>query len=78
MSDETLDTLTELLRDVLDDDEIVLTPETTARDVPGWDSLANVRLILAVEARYNTRFAAAEVARLRNVGELADLVAQRR
>lgn len=71
------DRLTDLLRDVLDDDDIVLTAETTARDVPGWDSLANVRFILAAEQAFKVRFAAAESARLKNVGELVALIRSR-
>ena len=74
---ETVAKLTDLLRDVLDDDDVVLRPETTAKDVRGWDSLANVRFILAVERAFKSRFAAAEVARLKNVGELAALIEAR-
>jgi acyl carrier protein len=66
--------LSELLADVLDDDEVALAPETTARDVPGWDSLANVRFILSIEREFKIRFAAAESARLKNVGELVALI----
>jgi acyl carrier protein len=66
--------LSELLGDVLDDDEVALQPQTTARDVPGWDSLANVRFILAIEKTFKVRFAAAESARLKNVGELVALI----
>ena len=28
-----------------------ISPETTAADVPGWDSLAHVRIMLNIEAR---------------------------
>jgi acyl carrier protein len=69
-----LEKLSDLLRDILDDDDIALTPETTARDVPGWDSLANVRFILGAEQTFKIRFAAAESARLKNVGELVALI----
>jgi acyl carrier protein len=72
-----LEKLTDLLRDVVDDDDIVLRPETTARDVSGWDSLANVRFILGAEQAFKIRFAAAESARLKNVGELVDLIKAR-
>ena len=48
--------------------------ETTASQVPGWDSLNHVNVILAVEKHYNIRFKNIEVLRLRNVGELQDLV----
>jgi len=76
-SHEILETLTELLQDVLDDDDIALAPETTARDVRGWDSLANVRFMLAVERRFKTKFAAAEVANLKSVGGLVQLIERR-
>jgi acyl carrier protein len=66
--------LTDLLRDILDDDDVTLTPETSARDVPGWDSLANVRFMLAIEGEFGLRLAAAEVARLDNVGDLVALI----
>jgi acyl carrier protein len=75
--EEILETLTELLQDILDDDNIVLTPETTARDVRGWDSLANVRFVLSVERRFKTKFAAAEVAGLKNVAGLVDIIEAR-
>lgn len=75
---EILMALSVLLQDVLGDDDIALERETTARDVDGWDSLANVRFMLAVERHFGCRFAAAEVSRLRNVGELVDLIGVRR
>jgi acyl carrier protein len=66
--------LTDIFHDVLDDDEIVLTPQLTANDVDGWDSLAHVRLILTVEKAFHISFTASQVGRLKNVGELADLI----
>ena len=71
---EALGKLTELLQGILRDDEIELTRSTTAQDVPGWDSLANVRFFLAVEAHFRRHFAAAEIARIENVGQLVDLL----
>ena len=66
--------LTDIFHDVLDNDEIVLAPELTAKEVDGWDSLAHVRLILAIEKAFHVSFTASEVGRLKNVGELAGLV----
>jgi acyl carrier protein len=73
----TLARVTAVFRDVLDDDDLSLTRVTTAADVPGWDSLAHVRLILAVQKAFNVKFSAAQVTKLRNVGELVDLVDQK-
>jgi acyl carrier protein len=66
--------LTEIFRDVLNNDEIVLAPHLTANDVAGWDSLSHVRLILTVEKVFRVSFSASQVGRLKNVGELADLI----
>jgi acyl carrier protein len=50
---------------------------TTAADVPGWDSLANVELMVEVEQAFGIRFRTGEVAGLRNVGELVALIVRR-
>jgi acyl carrier protein len=70
--------LTEILRDVFDDDALVATPELSAARVEGWDSLAHVRLMLTVERSFGVDFAASEITSLQNVGELADLIASKR
>jgi acyl carrier protein len=66
--------LTEIFRDVFDDESIVVAPQLTADDVDEWDSLAHVRLVLAVEKKFALKFSAAEVGRLKNVGEFATLI----
>ena len=66
--------LTDIFRDVFDDDNIVLTPETTAADIEGWDSVAHVNLIVALEARLKVKFKTSEVEGLHNVGQLAGVL----
>jgi acyl carrier protein len=75
--EQTLDTLTQIFRDVLDDDELVLKRELTAKDVDGWDSLTHIRLLVTIERMFKIKFTLPEVRELRNVGELADLVQAR-
>ncbi len=70
----TMDTLTEVFRRVFADPEINLTPDTTANDVDGWDSMSHVNLIMAVENRFNIRFNQKEIMGFRNVGDLARCV----
>jgi acyl carrier protein len=70
--------LTDVLQNVFDDDGLVATRELTADQVDGWDSFAQLRLIIAVEAAFGVNFAASEVTDLKNVGELADLVIAKR
>jgi acyl carrier protein len=72
---ELYEALTELFREVFDNDDLVLTPETTANDVEGWDSQAHVNLIVAAEMRFGIRFRAAELDTLHNVGDFVSLIA---
>lgn len=71
------DRLTTMLRDVFEDDTLVATPELTAHQVNGWDSLGHVRLIIEIEQAFRLRFSAAEISSLKNVGELAELIARK-
>lgn len=68
------DKLTQLLQDVFDDDDLVATPELSAADVDGWDSLAHVRFILAIERAFGVKFSAAEAGSFANIGELAQAI----
>jgi acyl carrier protein len=69
--------LTSIFHDVFDDDKIVLSPEMTADDVPDWDSLSHVRLVLAIQQKFGIKFSAAQASNLRNVGELVTLIQSR-
>jgi acyl carrier protein len=66
--------LTDIFRTVFDESDLQLTRDMTAADVPAWDSLSHITLIVAVEREFGIRFTTAEVAALMNVGDLADLV----
>ena len=69
------------LRDVLagffNNPGLTVDASTTARDVRGWDSLANVELMVEVEEAFGIRFRTGEVAGLKNVGELVAVIARR-
>jgi acyl carrier protein len=55
-------------------DEFNFTDETTAAEVPGWDSLNHVNVILEVEKFFKIRLKNIEILRLKNVGELQKLI----
>jgi acyl carrier protein len=72
----------QVFRDVFGEDQIVLTDDMTADDIPGWDSLGHLNLIIAIEKRFGIKFATAEISRLKdddqNVGTLLALIARKR
>ena len=72
-----LDRLTEVVRDVLDDPEVVLRRETTAADVEDWDSVTNIQIMVAIEDEFGVRLRTGEIAGLENVGEIVDLLRAR-
>lgn len=74
MEDNIYQQIKEVFRQVLGDDTIAVEAQTTAKDIPEWDSIMHVLLIVAVEKRFGVKFTAAEVQSLQNVGELANLI----
>lgn len=68
------------LQTIFDDiflDPPKLTPELSAKDVPEWDSLLQISLMLAVEKAFAIRFRVGEVERTKNIGEFAKLIEKR-
>jgi acyl carrier protein len=63
-----------IMRDLFDEYEGPVTANLTAKDVPQWDSLANVQLLVMVEKAFGVRFASSEVGAMKDLGELADLI----
>jgi acyl carrier protein len=70
----TLAKLTTVFHDVFEDDDIVLTRETTAADIAGWDSLRNVMLMRKVGRTFGIPIDTSEVTGLKNVGALVDMI----
>jgi acyl carrier protein len=57
---------------------VVLTPDLSAKDVPEWDSLAHISLMVSVEKAFGVRFRVGEVENAKNIGEFAELILRRR
>ena len=72
---EIYDKLTDIFRDTFDDPQLVLGPQLTADEVDGWDSLYHIRLMLTVQEAFSIKFSALEISNLKNVGDLANLIA---
>jgi acyl carrier protein len=74
-SQEILQNVQGIFRDVFDVDNLVVARETTAKDVENWDSLAHINLIVAIEKQFKIKFALGELQSLKNVGEMINLIA---
>jgi len=71
-----MEKLQDIFRDVFDDDELVLTKETSAEDIEDWDSLAQIRLVVAIEKRFSIKFALGELQETENIGDMIELIQQ--
>ena len=63
--------------DIFDDDTIVIRDETTATDIPDWDSLMQIELVAEHESHFGLRFGMKEVLNMKNVGEMIDIIEDR-
>lgn len=61
-----------VFREILDEESLTLSRETTANDVDGWDSLTHIQLIVAIEKNFKVKFSSREILSWKNVGELLD------
>jgi acyl carrier protein len=71
---EIWDTATKVFRETLDLDDLVLTPQLTARDVERWDSFNHILLVVAVEQAFGIKFNTGEIDGLENVGQFIELI----
>jgi acyl carrier protein len=72
--EDILKKVNEVFIDVLEDDTIVLSYETTAGDVEEWDSLNHIHLVAAVEKALKIRFTSHEIQSWKNIGDMIDSI----
>ena len=71
---EIFERLNSVFRDVFDDSSITVTGSTTAPDIEGWDSLTHITLLSAVEDEFDISFNMKDVVKMKNVGDMADII----
>lgn len=76
-NNEILAKVQDIFRDVLDNEDIVLSPQTTADDVEDWDSLSHIQLIVAIEKEFKIKFTSKEILSWANVSEMVECIASK-
>lgn len=74
---DILASLTRILREAFEDPSFLATMETTAEDVPAWDSMSHITIVVEVERRFGVKFRTAEIEELHDVGDFVRLIAAR-
>ena len=71
---EILKQMQDIFIDVLDNDDIVLTEDTTADDIEEWDSLSHIQLVVGIENHFKIKLTSNEIMECANVGDMADCI----
>jgi len=69
---QILSEIQSIMRDVFDDESIVIEKQSTANDVEGWDSLTHIQLIVAIEKHFKIKFSSKEILSWKDVGEMLE------
>jgi len=72
--EEVFEKVTDIFRDVFDDDELVISDATNADEIEDWDSLEHISLIVSMEKEFGVKFDIKTVNSLENVGQMIDLI----
>ena len=71
---EVYEKLNKVFQDVFDDETITVDDDTTSEDIEDWDSLEHINLVVAVENEFGVHFNMGEVNKMKNVGEMVDII----
>lgn len=70
--------LNSVFQEVFDDAQLTVTPATSSHDIADWDSVAQVKLVLAIEEAFAVRFSSDEISNIRSVGDFMFALAKQR
>lgn len=71
---EILIEISNILKDIFDDDNLEIGIETASKDIPEWDSLAHIRIITSLCREFNIELSIEEMTDVNNVVCMVDLV----
>jgi acyl carrier protein len=76
-SDVILAKLQDVFRAELDDEDLVIAPDTSQKNLKGWDSLAHIRLVSGIESEFDIQFSLAEIEQTSSVRQFVQLIEER-
>jgi acyl carrier protein len=76
-SDDLLARVQDVFRAELDDEDLVIAPETSQRNLKAWDSLAHIRLVSGIENEFDIQFNLTEIEQIISVQQFVQLIRER-
>ena len=74
--DHIYEKLNEIFQDVFDDDRLTINADTTPNDIEGWDSLANINIIVSIESEFGVKFKMEEISSMKSIGDIARFISK--
>lgn len=74
----TFEMVCEILRDIFDEDNMVISKSDSAKTIEKWDSLAQISIITSLENAFDIEFSFSEINNIENIGELSELIDKKR
>ena len=72
--EEIISQLTPIARAMLKDENLVLTDDLSAANVPTWTSLSFMMLLTEIENQFGFKFKMMEILKLQNMGAIIDSI----
>ena len=76
-SADVLARVQDVFRAELDDEALVVAPETSQKNLKAWDSLAHIRLVSGIESEFDIQFSLAEIEQISSVQQFVQLIGER-
>lgn len=74
--EKVLETIASIIKETLNTDAVI-TEQTSANDIDGWDSLTHIQIIANIEKSFSTRFALGELQSLKNIEDTINLILEK-
>ena len=59
-----------ILREIMENDSLVITDNTNSDEVEEWDSLTHIQLVVEIEKHFKINFTSDEIGGYENIGEM--------
>ena len=76
-SDAILARVQDVFRAELDDEDLVIAPDTGQKNLKAWDSLAHIRLVSGIESEFDIQFSLAEIEQITSIRQFVQLIEER-
>jgi len=71
---QILEDLRPVFNDVFNDKTLLIGEDSSQLNIPNWDSLMHIQLVLAIESKFGFSFSSSEMLEIKNVRQIIDII----